>query len=384
MTGHIRRRGTHSWELKFESDNGTGVRKTRYVSFKGTKRAAAKELERLVSLAASGEFVPPVRQTVAEFLDTWERDFAVPNTTPKTLERYRELLRLHIRPHVGTTRLQALSTSHLQALYAKLLREGRGAGVGLSARTVKHVHRVIHRALGHAVAWKLIGTNPAAAAEPPKVEETEVEILKEPQVRAVLKGFRGSALHPIVALALATGMRRGELCALRWQDIDSDGKNLRVVQSVEVTNEGGLRIKAPKTKYGRRTISVNSAMAAHLRSHWAAVQERRLALGLGKSAPEDRVFAPAWGNEVRNPDGLTKEVAKAMAALKMPGVHLHMMRHTHASQLIADGMDVLTISRRLGHGSPAITLRVYGHLFKNTDARAAEVMEKTFRAAETD
>lgn len=145
----------------------------------------------------------------------------------------------------------------------------------------------------------------------------------------------------------------------------------------------GLRFKSPKTHNGKRTISIPPFIVAELRAHIAKTQESRLALGLGRANRDDLLF-PRWDGEVRSPHWLTQKFALAMAALKIEGVTLHSLRHTHASQLIASGMDVLTISRRLGHGSPAITLAVYGHLFGNTDAKAAEIMEAAFGKLRTD
>lgn len=157
MTGHVRRRGVKSWELKFDlgADPLTGKRRIRYHSFKGTKREAELELARLIAAASTGDYVDPSRITLAEFLDRWEAARAAANVGPRTLERYRELARVHVRPHLGGAQLQKLKAVHFAELYAKLLREGKaGRGeraerTGLSARTVGHVHRLLHRALGH-------------------------------------------------------------------------------------------------------------------------------------------------------------------------------------------------------------------------------------------
>jgi integrase len=192
-------------------------------------------------------------------------------------------------------------------------------------------------------------------------------------MQSVLQQLKQRSIYIIAATALATGMRRGELLALRWQDCDLDRATVRVEQSLETT-KAGLRVKEPKTKYGRRTITLPASLVAELRNHWTAQQQQRLRLGMGKAPHGSLVFA-TWDGRTRHPDGLTKEFATAMAAIGRPEITLHSLRHTHASQLIAAGLDVLTISRRLGHGSAAITLRVYGHLFANSDARAAEVME---------
>jgi integrase len=140
--------------------------------------------------------------------------------------------------------------------------------------------------------------------------------------------------------------------------------------------KSGLAFKSPKTKHGRRTISLPASIVTDLRSHWRAQQEQRIALGRGKSSPDDLVF-PTWDGATRSPNALTKEWSVLMEGLGLAAT-FHSLRHTHASHLIASGLDVITISRRLGHGSPSITLGVYGHLFPNTDDRAAEIMEASF------
>jgi integrase len=203
----------------------------------------------------------------------------------------------------------------------------------------------------------------------------EIEIIREDEIKAVLQKLRGRAMYMIATLGLATGMRRGELLALRWSDVNLDDGKLRVEQSLEQT-KAGLRFKSPKTKHGRRTITIPPSIVAELRLHRKKQQERRLALGAGK-APADALVFPTWDFAVRSPNALTKKWSVAMAAAGL-SISLHALRHTHASSLIAAGVDVLTISRRLGHASPTVTLGVYGHLFSNTDDRAAQVIEELF------
>lgn len=377
MTGHVRRRGARSWELKFDlgTDSLTGRRLTRFHSFKGTKREADIELAKLVAAAATGGYTDPSKATVGEFLDRWERDWAVGNVSPKTIERYREIIKKHIKPHIGSLKVQKLRALHLQELYRKLLADGRAPGVGLAPRTVGHVHRVLHRSLGHAAQWGVVHQNVATLLSPPPVESAEVEILRADDVKAVLTGLRGQRLHMIATLGLATGMRRGELLALRWKDVDFDRGRVQVEQSIETTKEGGTRFKPPKTKHGRRAITLPKSTVALLRAHWKAQQEGRLALGMGRAAADDLVFSKQEG-EPLDPDAISKEWTALIGKLNgVPKVKLHSLRHTHASQLIASGLDVLTISRRLGHSTPTITLAVYGHLFSNTDDVAAQVME---------
>jgi integrase len=372
MRGHIRRRGERSWELKYElgTDPRTGQRITKYRSFKGTKREAQVELVRLMDMVRRGEHVDPAKLPLAEYLDRWEQGWAALQVGPKTRERYVELLRLHVRPHIGALPLHKLQPVHLAELYAKLL------SAGLSARTVGHVHRCLHKALIVAVEWNLLARNPAAIAKPPKVLAREIEIITVEQAQKLLQCLRGRALYPIIMLALATGMRRGELLALRWYDVDLDAGKVQVERSLEQT-KAGLRFKEPKTKHGRRSIKFSASVVAELKAHWKQQQEQRLKAGQGRAVEGDLVF-PSWDGTVRSPNATTREWVRALAEFKLPAISLHALRHTHASQLIAAGMDPVAISRRLGHASPTITLNVYGHLFGNSDDRAAEIVEAAF------
>ena len=307
---------------------------------------------------------------------------------------------MHVRQHLGALQIQKLQVVHLAELYAKLLREGRrprrprnaGATVpkapkaapasGLSARTVGHVHRVLHKALRVAVEWGITQRNVADIARPPKVEGREIASLSEAQATDLIQKLRGRTLYPIAVVGLATGMRRGELLALRWRDVDFDAGKLRVEQSMEQT-KAGLRFKAPKTRQGRRTITLPASVVTELRAHWTAQQEHRLRLGAGK-APNDALVFSNWDGTPRSPNAITREWARTLARIKLPKISLHALRHTHVSQLIASGMDVLTISRRLGHSKPTTTLNEYGHLFGNSDDRAAQVIEAAFGKALTE
>lgn len=378
MTGHIRRRGKASWELKFDlgRDPVTGKRLTRYQSFRGTKREAEKKLIELLGQAETGSLVKRSAETLGDYITRWTRDWVPAHVTPKTGERYRDLLRLHVCPRLGALPLQKLRPAHLSGLYATLLREGRCDGGGLAARTVGHCHRVLHRALAIAVAEELLPNNPADRVKPPRVQAREIEILNGEQVAAILAKLRGRGLYLVVALALATGLRRGELLALTWGHLDLEAAKLRVERSLEET-KSGLRLKEPKTRHGLRTVSLAPWLVRELREHRKTHQEQRIRVGVGQLSNDALVF-PNVNGEPRSPNSLSKEWRRTAKRLKLPTVNFHAFRHTHASQLIAAGMDVLTIARRLGHGSPTVTLAVYAHLFSNTDDEAARIVERAF------
>jgi integrase len=394
----IERRGKRgvSYLLKFDAgdDPVTGKRRQRYETVRGSKRDAQARLRELLGAVDKGQHVDPSRETVGDFLDRWFTDWANANRGAKTNERDAELVRLHIKPRIGAIRLQRLTRADLAGLYAVLQRAKADDGAGLAPRTARHVHRVLSKALGYAVELGLLEHSPAAKVTKPRVSKAEVQILSAEQIAAVLAALRGRVLFLPIAVALATGLRRGELLALRWDDLDLEAKTLRVDEAMDETLSG-LAFKKPKTDSGRRTISLPASLIPELRAHrdamvrsWAGLRGAALpdnAAVLDRLPPETLVFgvfdqeAGAW--LPRRPRNFTHAWSNAVKSLKLPAVTLHALRHTHASQLIAAGVDIVTVSRRLGHASPTITLGVYAHLFGSTDTKAAEVVDKLFANA---
>jgi integrase len=375
-SGGLRERSPGSWELKVRTlDPRSGARIAKFYTFKGSKLGAKQRLRDLIALADDGA-LPDDQKLFGAMLDAWDASLDV---SAKTAERYRELARLHIRPHLGPLKVRAVSASRIEQFYGDL-RNGLGpagaAGTKLAPRTIGHIHRLVVQVLALAERDKIIQSNPARHAKRPKVVASEIEILTEAQIRDVLAKLRGRPMWLLAAVGLATGLRRGELAALRWKDVDFDKGMIQVEQTLEQT-KAGLRFKEPKTKRGRRQLTVPASIIAELRGHKRKQSEERLALGLGKDPDEGLVFRRPDGSPLP-PDSLSSEWRKLVASLKLPKVSMHAWRHTHASQLIAAGLDVLTISRRLGHGSPSITLDVYSHLFKPTDNAAAAVFEAAF------
>jgi len=228
---------------------------------------------------------------------------------------------------------------------------------------------------------EIVGRNVARAVSPPKVETTEIEILSAEQIADVLSKLEGYGgryghlpLHAIATLALGTGMRRGEICALAWGAVDFKKGVVRVDRSLEETAEG-LRFKSPKTARGRRTISLPQNVVEILDAHRRQLLEYRLALGLGRLSDNDLVFPMLPVGGPYSPDKLSRDWGHAMRDRKLPAISFHTLRHSHASALIAAGLDIVTVSRRLGHANPQITLRVYAHTFSvNKDQEAARLM----------
>jgi integrase len=374
--GHIRRRGKDSWELKFDVGiDGSGQRKTRYASVKGTKRKAQQELTRLLAAADGGTLGEPSKTSVEAYLRGGMDGSH--GLAGKTAERYRQLIDAQIIPHLGAIALQKLKPAHIADWHDKLIAGGGKDGRPLSARTVCHAHRVLHRALARATKIELVSRNVATAVRPPKVEEVEVESLKADEIEVVLAALKGHALEPIGVLALSSGARRGEILALNWANVDLDAGTIKIERSLEQT-KAGLRFKAPKTRKGRRVVSLPPIAVDALRAHRRRQLELRMALGQGKLGPDAPVFCTVVGDPLA-PNNLSRDWARFVKARKLPTISFHGLRHSHVSALIAGGVDVLTVSRRIGHASPVVTLRTYAHLFSETDKTAAKAIEAALR-----
>jgi integrase len=326
--------------------------------------------------AADGGHVDPSRLTVGEHVRArWEQWRASGAISPKTAEGYAGLIERHIVPHLGRILVQKLTTRDIEAWHSTLLASGRkgrygrpDGQAGVSTRTIGHAHRVLSKALREGMRHDLVVKNVAAIERAPKIGADEMTILTPEQVAELPTRLADHALAAPAIVALFTGMRRGEILALRWGNVDLTGKVIRVRESLETTKTG-LRFKGPKSKAGVRDITLPTIVVETLQAHRKALLERRLVLGQGKLADADLVF-PAWDGSPQNPDAFGSLWIKLATKLGL-GVSFHGLRHTHASQLIDAGVDVVTIARRLGHSSPAITLNVYAHLFRKDDGKAA-------------
>ena len=385
MTGHIRRRGEHSWELKFDAghDPATGKRVIRYHSFKGTKRDAQIKLTELLKARDDGAYVEPTKVTVAEHVrarvDQWE---ASGDISPKTAERYRELVEHQIVPHLGGKLLQKLKPADLECWHSTLKTSGRKGGEGgVSAKTISHVHQVLKKALGDALKNDLIAKNVAALQRPPKGEGRDVVILTDEQVKAILPALAGRAMYTPVVVALFTGLRRGELLALRWSNVDLDAKLIRVREALEET-EAGIRVKEPKTRKGLRDVTLPDLVVDVLRRHRQHQLEQRVALGLGRLTDDALVF-PRPDGGLQSPKDFSTAWGHVADRIGVGAVTFHALRHTHASQLVDAGVDIVTISRRLGHASPNVTLGIYSHLFRKSDDKAAQAINAALAGLST-
>jgi integrase len=374
MRGHIRECGPQSFQLKIDiGRSAEGKRLVEYHRFYGSKRAAQTRLTELLSAVDKRAHVPRSTLTVgahvAERIEQWVR---LGVASPKTAERYRELLRNQIVPHLGAIVLQDLKAADISRWHATLLDSGRKDGEGgLSALTVRHAHRLLGKALREAQRFDLVVRDPTIGERPPKVVREEVVILTGDEARAIVTKLVDNPIYPKAIVALFTGLRRSELLALKWSYIDLDRKTLRVVEALEET-AAGLRFKTPKSRVGKREITLPDIVVAVLRDHRKRQSEQRMKLGAGRLPADALVFSRLDGGPL-SPNALSKEWAKAATSIGVKAT-LHAARHTHVSFLIDAGINVVKISRRVGHADIATTLNVYAHLFDAREDKSAEAI----------
>ena len=377
--GNITRRGKNSWRVKYEvnRDPVTGVRQTRYLTVRGTKKSAQRELNRVLHEVDEGAHVDATKESVGEYLERWLRDYAKVNVAPKTFERYSEIVTKHLKPALGAIVLKDLKPLHIQGYYSVALESGRLSGKGgLSPRTVHHFHRILSEALRQAVRWRMLAINPAEAVTPPKPQETEIEILNNGELARLLQEARPTRSFPAILLAATTGMRRGEVLAVRWRDLDLDDAVLTVNQAVEET-KAGVRLKSPKTKRSRRNITLPALTVEELRRHKVRQLEERMKLGLGRDH-DGLVFTDLEGGLVRSRN-LTKEFGRIVKRTGLRPVTFHGLRHSHITTLLDEGVNPKVVSERAGHASVAITLQIYGHVIPNMQADAAARVDAALR-----
>ena len=380
MRGSIQKRGKHSWRLVFDLERDhTGQRRQKTVTFRGSKRDAEAELSGILAEIENGGFVDAGNITVAAYFERWLAHVAT-KTSAKTHERYDEIIRLGITPNLGSIKLSSLRPIHIQTFYAEALKSGSAQRTGgLSARTVLHYHRILSQGLKQAVKWQLLSRNPADAVEPPRPEQQEMVVLDGDQIAQLIDAVSGTPLYMATLLAVTTGMRRGEILASRWSDIDLDRGTLSVTQTLEKSRKGGLQFKQPKTKRSRRNITLPSITIQALRKH--RVETAEILLRLGSGWNENGLVCAKFDGSPINPNTLTSGFASLVRGTDIPRVTFHGLRHTHATQLFKEGVHPKVVQERLGHSTIAVTLDLDSHVMPGMQEDAAMKVDRALRAA---
>ena len=366
------------WKAQIRQSDGTSKLDTKG-GFE-TKEAALADMQEVMVAGRKGEHIKPGRQLLGAYgREVIEGMRIAPQTRASYLKNWRN----HVEPYpVAQQPLADLTASRLTTHYHTLERSGRKdyrEGGPLSARTVRYMHTVVHSVLRQAVKDSLLARNPADAATPPTASEAqppEMHPWNADQLRSFLRWSSGnSGLHTAWLVLAMTGMRRGELLALRWRDIRLDAATISIQRSagvVRVKGEPAQIVEGPaKTKKSRRVLDVDPGTVAVLRAH----KRDRGSLALALARDDALVFGDLDGGH-RHPERFSRlwnqTVHRAIKdGIEFPPIRLHDLRHTHATLLLSDGEPVKTVSERLGHASPSITLTVYAHVMPGDQKRAA-------------
>lgn len=366
MEGHLRQRNRGHWELIVDigRDPLSGRRRQRSRTVHGTKREAQRELRRLITEVEDGQ-VTGTETTLGDLLDRW-LDLADDRLSPTTLREYRRLTERRIKPALGRVPLIKLGTQDLDAFYQALANDA-----GLSPASVRQVHSIVRRGLKQGIKWGWIGHNVAVTASPPILRQKRITPPSVDELRslAAAADAHSELFGLVVRVAMATGIRRGEVCGLQWRDLDVAGRQLEIARAVAAT-PGGAAPKTPKSGRSRR-LSLDDETVQRLVSYRADLQA--IAEGEGFAIPHDGyIFSHSLDGAVPlHPDNVTA------AFRRLPnnrGVRFHDLRHAHATQLLARGVDIPTVSGRLGHANSSTTLNIYAHVLDANDREAADLV----------
>lgn len=370
--GVVKRGTTYSYVVR-ERDPQTGKSKPRWVGGFRTRKDAEAARDAARHAVNRGTYVAPQDLTVGAWLERWIDAHAV-ELKPSTEKTYRDKIRLYLVPALGHERLQALSPSRLSVVWRDMHERGGKDGKPVSPRTVEFARAVLRKALQDAVVERLLEVNPVTGSKSPKRDGKPQHVTwTGAQLQAFLAKVESTRWFPLWQLAAATGMRRGELMALTWAQIDLEAGLVSVERST--TQLGQERVTTTPKNHERRKVAIDPHAVAALKAWRKTQAEERLAWGGAYEDTEGLVFTWENGRPVL-PDYVSKAFLASQAGLELPRMVVHGLRHTHATILLRDRVPVHIVSKRLGHKDPSVTLNVYADVIPDDDTSAVDVFSK--------
>jgi len=344
--------------------SGKRIRSARQAKTKKEAQAKLRELEQaFLNRPDADDHDAPARETVATYLDRWFQH-CQPRWSPRTSELYRHQIDRHIKPHIGDLPIDALTPMDVQDMVSSIVASGH-------IPTANKVRTLLYSALKQAVRWEVIHKNPADAVDPIKEPRNEKALWTTEQAQAFIDAVTGHRFYAAFYLLLTTGLRRGELLGLRWEDIGVDGLHVR--QTVTLVGKQP-HVGPTKTAKSRRFVTLPPDAIAVLEQHRIAQATARRLLGSSWQCPE--LVFPSEIGTVMHPRNFHRAWRTALRNAGIAHANIHAMRHLHISLLIMQGVDPKTVSERAGHSSTAFTLDRYGHVFLQQRRGAAFSLDK--------
>lgn len=378
MAGHIRKKALKNgyvWQVVVEKGtDASGNRQRIYRNVRGTKPEAQKLLASLLTELDNGTYIEPAKTTLGEYLRDWLESYVQANLSPTTYDSYSINVEKHIIPLLGKIPLQELKPMHLQKFYRTKLECGRADGKGgLSARSVRYIHRNIYEALEHAVRMQMIPRNVAALVTLPKVKNPfKAKVYSEEELIELIEVSQGTDLELLIALAAGLGLRRGELLGLLWSDINFEEKTLTVNNNLVQTRNGKIT-KGPKSESSNRVIELPEGLISILKTHKKRQSENKLKLG--KTYDNGGHVCCKDDGTSYCPGYYSKKFSKFLKDNNLPHIRLHDLRHSNATLMLKYGVQPKVASNRLGHSSIAITLDLYSHVLSGMQKEVAEKID---------
>lgn len=344
---------------------------TRKYFYGGTEQEVVKKIRVALHELEQGTLATGPQQTVKQFLEYWLEDVQKTRVRTVTYENNRFVIDNHLLPALGHIRLQKLTVQHVQAMYVKKLNEG------LSPGTIRNIHKVLHTALGYAKRIKLVGMNVSDEVELPRNKQHEVQVLTPEQAQVFLQKIQEHKLEALTTLALTTGLRRGEILGLCWQDIDLEKGSLHVRRTLVYLVSHGFIEGEPKTEMSKRKIVLPHFVIEVLKRHRTLQLEARLKAGTAW-VDRDLVFPNTYGDFLL-PQTLYKQFARLLKDLGLPHMRFHDLRHSTATLLLSMGVPMKVVQELLGHSNFSTTANVYSHVLPSMQQEAMDKMDALFR-----
>jgi integrase len=337
-----------------------------------TRKEAYEKLKKAQHEHQHGLLSTGPKQTIKQYLEYWLEEVHKSTVKPATYIKYRSLLDRHVLPHLGYLQLQKLGQEHVQSLYSLKQKEG------LSAKTIRLVHGILHKALDDAVRWGRLNRNVCDLVSQPRPVRYEIQPLTAAQVQKLLECAKGQQrLDGILTVALATGARQGEILALRWQDVDLEQRTLQIRRTVARLQRFGYVETEPKTLKGIRQIVLPEIAIDVLRRQRIYQNEARLKAGINWQ-DRDLVFSNKYGGYL----DASKILLKFKAILKMaglPDIRFHDLRHTAATILLEKNVHPKVVQERLGHSRISMTMDTYSHVLPSLQQEATDKLNDVFK-----
>ena len=376
------RRGNNEGSIYFRNSDKKWVgsitleNRKRKVFYGKTRKEVQEKLNQALYEQRQGTLITATKQTLAHFLTDWLENTQKDSLRSRSYERYEELIRLHIVPVLGRHELKKLTAQQVQAFYKKKLDEG------FSATTVVYLHNVLHKALDTAVKWELVAKNVCDLVTPPRQKPFEAQALMLEQVQKLLAVTQGHHMEALFKLALATGMRRGELMGLKWQDIDFNKGVLqvrRILSRIPTKLPGkGYEEAEPKTQKSKRSIIIAPIALEALKQHRLRQLEAKLKAG-SLWQEHDYVFCTSVGTHLNPSKDILDQLKLLLKKAGLPDIRFHDLRHSTATLLLSVGVHPKVVQEILGHSQISMTLDVYSHVFPSMQQEAIGKLDRVLQ-----